>query len=176
MGDPTGQDSDVADRPEPVPHETRWLDSDQQDAWRALVALITRLPAALDTQLQRDSGLTHFDYFVLATLSEAPGRRLRLRDLADIANASLSRLSHVMTKLEKTGWAQRENIPGARGSHAVLTDTGYAKVVETAPGHVSTVRSLVFDGLDSDRVATLLQLGQVMVRNLDDGIASQRRT
>ncbi|KIQ19657.1 MarR family transcriptional regulator [Rhodococcus sp. Leaf7] len=155
------------------PQATRWLTPEQQDAWRALVAFVTRLPAALDTQLQRDSGMTHFDYFVLATLSEAPDRRLRLRDLADFSNASLSRLSHVMTKLEKAGWARRESISGGRGSHAVLTDDGYAKVIETAPGHVSTVRSLVFDGLDDDQVSELLALGTVMVTNLDAGIARQ---
>ncbi|WP_328812829.1 MarR family winged helix-turn-helix transcriptional regulator [Rhodococcus sp. NBC_00297] len=156
---------------ETQPDEMRWLTPAQQDAWRVLVAFVTRLPAALDTQLQRDSGLTHFDYFVMATLSEAPDRRLRLRDLADFANASLSRLSHVMTKLERAGWARRESISGGRGSHAVLTDEGYAKVVATAPGHVSTVRSLVFDGLDDEQVETMRALAEVMVTNLDAGIA-----
>lgn len=149
----------------------RWLSPGQQDAWRALVAITTRLPAALDTQLQRDSGLTHFDYFVLAMLSEAPDHRLRLRELARVANASLSRLSHVMTKLEKAGWARRENIPGSRGSHAVLTDAGLERVVATAPGHVDTVRALVFDGLDDAQVQTLMELGTVMVTNLDAAIA-----
>lgn len=80
--------------------DTEWLTASQQRAWRKLVALITRLPAALDTQLQRDSALTHFDYSVLAELSEAPERRLRLSELAQLSNASLSRLSHVVTKLE----------------------------------------------------------------------------
>ena len=74
--------------------EPQWLSAQQQATWRQFVAIMTRLPAALDTQLQQDSRLTHFDYFVLSTLSEAPDRRLRLRDLAEFANASLSRLSH----------------------------------------------------------------------------------
>lgn len=155
--------------------KTRWLTAEQQTAWRVLVAFTTRLPAALDTQLQRDSGLTHFDYFVLSTLSEAPDRRLQLRVLADFANASLSRLSHVMTKLEKAGWARRESTPGVRGSQAVLTDAGYAKVVDTAPGHVDTVQSLVFDGLDDEQVRTLTELGTTLLDTLDAGIARGRR-
>ncbi len=84
--------------------DPRWLDPTQQNAWRALVSVVTRLPAALDTQMQRDSDMTHFEYFVLALLSENPERRLRLNALAAEANASLSRLSHVVTRLEKRGW------------------------------------------------------------------------
>ena len=151
--------------------ETRWLTDNEQAAWRSLVAILTRLPAALDTQLQRDSSLTHFDYFVLSGLSEAPDRRLQLRDLAKFANASLSRLSHVVTKLEKIGWVRRESIEGSRGSYAVLTDTGMEKVVEAAPGHVETVQALLFEGLDETEVARLAALSSVMLTQLDKGIA-----
>ncbi|QBJ98486.1 MarR family transcriptional regulator [Rhodococcus sp. ABRD24] len=152
--------------------ETKWLTGTQQEAWRTLVSLVTRLPAALDTQLQRDSELTHFEYFVLALLSEAPDRRLRLSDLAQQANASLSRLSHVVTRLEKRGWAIRETVAGTRGALAVLTDDGYDKVVEAAPGHVDTVQALVFEGLDSAQVAQLSSLGKALVEQLDKGIAA----
>lgn len=151
---------------------TRWLDAGQQEAWRVLVAVITRLPAALDTQMQRDADMTHFEYFVLAVLSEAPERRLGLSTLATEANASLSRLSHVVTRLGKRGWVRREPIPGSRGSYAVLTDTGYAKVVESAPAHVETVQRLVFDGLDEHRVRDLARIGSVLVEQIDKGIAS----
>lgn len=150
---------------------TRWLTDEQQRAWRELVALCTRLPAALDTQLQRDAELSHFEYFVLAVLSEAPKQRLQLNALASAANASLSRLSHVVTRLEKAGWAQREPIVGARGSYAVLTPAGLAKVVATAPGHVATVQALVFDGLDDEQVRTLATLGASLVEQLDRTIA-----
>ncbi len=88
----------------------------------------SRHPAA--ARLRAD----HFEYFVLAVLSEAPDRRLRLSELAHQANASLSRLSHVVTRLEKRGWARRETVAGTRGAFAVLTDEGYDKVVEAAPG------------------------------------------
>lgn len=151
--------------------EPLWLTDAQQAAWRALVAIVTRLPAALDTQLQRDSALTHFDYFVLSGLSENPDRRIQLRDLATYANASLSRLSHVVTKLEKAGWVRRESITGSRGSYAVLTDAGMAKVIEAAPGHVATVQALVFEGLTDDEVARLGSLSSVMLAQLDRGIA-----
>ena len=152
--------------------DPRWLNESQQQAWRSLVALVTRLPAALDAQLQRDSQLTHFDYFVLATVSENPQRRIQLRDLAEYANASLSRLSHVVTKLEKAGWVRRESIPGSRGSYAVLTDSGMAKVVESAPGHVGTVQALVFEGLSDAEVAQLSTLSATLLAQLDKGIAA----
>ena len=152
--------------------DPRWLNESQQQAWRSLVALVTRLPAALDAQLQRDSQLTHFDYFVLATVSENPQRRIQLRDLAEYANASLSRLSHVVTKLEKAGWVRRESIPGSRGSYAVLTDSGMAKVVESAPGHVVTVQALVFEGLSDAEVAQLSTLSATLLAQLDKGIAA----
>ena len=150
----------------------RWLDAEQQAAWRALVSVITRLPAALDTQMQRDSDMTHFEYFVLAVLSEEPEHRLRLSTLATEANASLSRLSHVVTRLSKRGWVRREPIPGSRGSYAVLTDAGHAKVVESAPAHVDTVQRLVFDGLDESQVRELTRLGTVLVEQIDKGIAA----
>lgn len=150
----------------------RWLDADQQAAWRVLVSVITRLPAALDTQTQRDSDMTHFEYFVLALLSEAPDHRLQLSTLATEANASLSRLSHVVTRLGKRGWLHREPIPGSRGSYAVLSDAGHAKVVESAPAHVEAVQRLVFDGLDEHQVRDLARLGTVLVEQIDKGIAS----
>ncbi|WP_305091578.1 MarR family winged helix-turn-helix transcriptional regulator [Prescottella sp. R16] len=152
--------------------DTPWLTPDQQAAWRTLVALITRLPAALDTQLQRDAGITHFEYFVLAVLSEADGRRLRLSELAADANASLSRLSHVVTRLEKRGWVRRDTVPGVRGAFAVLTDDGMATVTDAAPGHVRTVQALVFEGLDGNQVTQLAELGTTLIGQLDRGIAA----
>ncbi|MDV7244093.1 MULTISPECIES: MarR family winged helix-turn-helix transcriptional regulator [Rhodococcus] len=152
--------------------ETRWLDTDQQQAWLTLIALVTRLPAALDAQLQRDSALTHFEYFVLASLSGEDNHRLQLSLLAQRANASLSRLSHVITKMEKAGWVRRESIRGSRGSDAVLTDAGMAKVVDAAPPHVESVRALVFDGLSTDQVRQLSELGSAMLTQLDKGIAA----
>ncbi|MFJ1461533.1 MarR family winged helix-turn-helix transcriptional regulator [Nocardia sp. N2S4-5] len=150
---------------------TKWLNPTEQRAWRTLVALTTRLPAAMDTQLQRESGVTHFEYFVMELLTQEPGHRLQLSELASKANASLSRLSHVVTKLERLGWAKRESMRGRRGAHAVLTEAGYRKVEEARPGYLEAVRGLVFDGLDDTRTEELVELGELLVAQLDAGLA-----
>lgn len=133
-----------------------WLSDQQQAAWRPFVALMLRLPAALDAQLQKDAGITQFDYLVLSGLSEAPGRTLRMSELAATANSSLSRLSHVVSRLEARGWVRREQGPGdGRGINAVLTDAGWDKVRGTAPGHVEAVRELLVNTLTDEEFAQL---------------------
>jgi DNA-binding MarR family transcriptional regulator len=131
-----------------------WLSDEQQAAWRPVVALLLRLPAALDAELQRDAGINHFDYLVLSGLSEAPDRTLRMSELAAMANSSLSRLSHVVSRLEARGWVRRESCPGdGRFINAVLTEEGWQKVVATAPGHVTAVRDLLVDTLTKEEFA-----------------------
>ncbi|MFD0362368.1 MarR family winged helix-turn-helix transcriptional regulator [Nocardia sp. GCM10030253] len=133
---------------------------------------MTRLPGALDTQLQRESGITHFEYWVLTLLSEEPGHRLQMSDLAHKANASLSRLSHVVSKMERMGWAERSATTGRRGVQAVLTDYGYSKVVEAAPGYQDAVRRLVFDGIDQNQTAQLADLSEVLSTQLADALSN----
>jgi DNA-binding MarR family transcriptional regulator len=141
-----------------------WLSDEQQAAWRPLVALLLRLPAVLDAELQRDAGINHFDYLVLSGLSEAPGRTLRMSELAAMANSSLSRLSHVVTRLENKGWVRRESCPGdGRFINAVLTEDGWQKVLATAPGHVTAVRELLVDNLTPEEFA---QLGAISAKVL----------
>jgi DNA-binding MarR family transcriptional regulator len=133
-----------------------WLSDEQQAAWRPFVALLLRFPALLDAQLQRDAGLNHFDYLVLSGLSEAPGRTLRMSELAAMANSSLSRLSHVVSRLEAKGWVRRESCPGdGRFINAVLTEEGWQKVLATAPGHVAAVRELLIAELSAEQFAEL---------------------
>ena len=152
----------------PPPVEPRWLSDEEQDAWRQLAGVMTRLPAALDAQLQRDAQLTHFGYWVLAMLSEAPGRSLRMSELAARANSSLSRLSHGVTRLVTRGWVRRErSADDGRGQVAVLTDAGWAKLLASAPGHIEAVRSLVFDGLRPDQVCALADLGRALLAQVD---------
>jgi DNA-binding MarR family transcriptional regulator len=141
-----------------------WLSDEQQAAWRPLVALLLRLPAALDAELQRDAGINHFDYLVLSGLSEAPGRTLRMSELAAMANSSLSRLSHVVSRLESRGWVRRESCPGdGRFINAVLTEEGWQKVVATAPGHVAAVRELLVGTLTKEEFA---QFGAISAKVL----------
>jgi DNA-binding MarR family transcriptional regulator len=148
--------------------EPRWLDDAEQRAWRQLAAVILKLPSELEAQLQRDAGMSHFEYWVIALLSEAPERTLRMSQLASQANASLSRLSHVVTRLEKRGWVARRTCPDdARATLAVLTDAGWRQVVATAPGHVATVRRLVFDGLGRDEVGELARLCATILDRID---------
>jgi DNA-binding MarR family transcriptional regulator len=147
--------------------EPRWLSQDEQQAWRPLVSLLFKLPAAIDAQLQRDSGLTHFEYMVLVSLSEAPERTLRMSDLAAVSSGSLSRLSHVVSRMERRGWVRRESCPGdGRFINAVLTDEGFAKLEAAAPGHVDTVRKLLIEALDPAELGALGQASQHILDRL----------
>jgi DNA-binding MarR family transcriptional regulator len=144
--------------------EPRWLTDREQHAWRRLVAVMLKLPMELERQLQRDADMTHYEYWVLAILSEAPDRMLQLRDLAAQSNASLSRLSHVASRLEKRGWIERVPCPDdARANMALLTEAGWQKVVASAPGHVDAVRRFVFDGLTGDDVDDLARVCDAML-------------
>jgi DNA-binding MarR family transcriptional regulator len=135
---------------------TRWLDDEEQQIWRRFAAVVTLLPAALESQLQRDAQLTHFGYWAMAMLSEAPGHSLRMSELAMMANGSQSRLSHLISRLEERGWVRRERVgEDGRGYVAVLTDAGYEKVRATAPGHVEEVRQLIFDQLSPEQIEAL---------------------
>ena len=129
--------------------DTQWLDDEQHAAWVKLVAVVELLPGVLDTQLRRDAGLTHFEYFVLAMLSEAPERTLRMTSLAQRTNATLPRLSHVVRRLEDRGLVERFPCPeDGRATNARLTEDGWAKVVDTAPGHVETCLLYTSDAAD----------------------------
>ncbi|MFI2103862.1 MarR family winged helix-turn-helix transcriptional regulator [Isoptericola sp. NPDC019693] len=148
QGTPRGAQQDAG--------EPRWLDAEQMRTWLRLQAVIELLPAALDQQLRRDADLTHFEYIVLAMLSEAPGRDLRMTELARLTSATLPRLSHVARRLEARGFVERCTAPDdRRATIAHLTDEGWRKVVATAPGHVRTVLENVFDDLDPAELRTL---------------------
>jgi len=139
--------------------ETRWLDADEHDAWVSLLATVSLLEAALDRQLQRDSGMPHAYYQILAMLSETPGRSLRMTDLAGLTQSSQSRLSHAVSRLETNGWVRRTPCPNDRRSTlAQLTEAGYSALAAAAPGHVRSVRENLFDHLSRDQVESLRQI------------------
>jgi DNA-binding MarR family transcriptional regulator len=148
---------------------TRWLTEDEQAAWLRLAGVMLKLGPALDSQLQRDSDLTHFDYLCLAMLSETDGRIMRMSQLAAQVNASLSRLSHVIKKLETRGWVARTPCEESRRVTMVsLTDDGWQVLVKAAPGHVETVRDLVFDGLDAEDVQSLERVAGHIVSRIEE--------
>ena len=148
--------------------KTRWLTDDERGAWTRLVAILELLPAALDAQLRRDAGLTHFEYFVLAMLSEADDRTLRMTTLAQRTNATLPRLSHVVRRLEERELVRRFPCPeDRRATNARLTTKGRNAVVSAAPGHVAAVRELVVDVLSAQQVAQLREIGDALLPRLD---------
>lgn len=150
------------------PEQPRWLDDEERQTWLALASLLVRLPVALDAQLQRDAGLSHFEYQVLAGLSMSPGRTLRMSMLARFADGSLPRLSQVVARLEKRGWVRRTADPDdGRYTLAILTEAGWEKVVATAPGHVAEVRRLVFDPLTKAQQRHLRTVGDRVIHAID---------
>jgi DNA-binding MarR family transcriptional regulator len=148
--------------------EPQWLDADEQQTWLALASLILRLPAALDGQLQRDAGLSHVEYTVLSSLSEAPDRTLRMSQLAVLAESSLSRLSQLVGRMEKRDWVRRTPDPrDGRYTLAILTEAGWEKVVATAPGHAAEVRRLVFDSLTKAQQRQVRESARRIMRAVD---------
>ena len=139
--------------------EPRWLTADEQQTWLELIGVLTWLPDAIDAQLQRDAGVSHFEYQVMAMLSMAPQRTRRMSEVAALANGSLTRLSRTVDRLEKRGWVTRRPDPDdGRTTLAVLTDAGWEKVVATAPSHVAEVRRLVLDPLTKTQVRQLHEI------------------
>jgi DNA-binding MarR family transcriptional regulator len=148
--------------------EPRWLSPDEMNAWVRFIAVVERLPGVLDTQLQHDAELTHFEYFTLAMLSEAPEMTLRMTALAALTNATLPRLSHVVSRLENRGYIRRAACAeDRRATNATLTEEGWQKVQATAPGHVAKVRETVIDPLDARDVGDLERIMGKLLPTVD---------
>jgi DNA-binding MarR family transcriptional regulator len=143
-----------------------WLTAAEVDSWLSVVRLMTWLPWSIDQQLRRDSGLRMVEYQVMARLSQSPARTLRMSSLADLANASLSRLSHLVKRLEGRGLVRREpDSADGRFTNAILTGKGLQALTEAAPGHVAHVRSLVIDVLSPEQLRRLgLTADRIMSR------------
>ena len=149
-------------------HAEVWLTPGQLASWLSVVRLITRLPWAIDTQLQRDADLSMIEYMTMAMLSEAPARTLRMSDLAERTSSSLSRLSHLVKRLESHGYVRREPDPhDGRFTNAILLPAGLSKLESAAPGHVAFVRRLVIDNLSPERLRRLGQDADRIVGRID---------
>ncbi len=145
-----------------------WLDEDERAAWLRLIAVVELLPGVLDAQLRADAGLTHFEYFVLAMLSEVPERTLRMTALAQRTNATLPRLSHVVSRLEGRDLVERFPCPeDGRATNARLTPAGWDVIVAAAPGHVDTVRRHVLNPLTPAQLKQLRGIGDALLARLD---------
>lgn len=149
---------------------TRWLTAEEQRAWRAFLTATQLLNARLDRELQRDSGIPHAYYEILVRLSEAPGRVLRMSELASASDSSRSRLSHAVARLEEAGWVRRESCAtDRRGSFARLTDEGYTALEAAAPAHVASVRRHLVDRLTPQELEQLRRISETVVAGLRDG-------
>src|SRR5580658_6215878 len=161
----------VAGRPASGPAEgppVQWLTAAELGSWLSVARLMTWLPWSMDQQLQRDSNLGLVEYQVLAMLSESPERRMRMSSLAEVTNASLSRLSHLVKRLEGRGLVRREPDPAdGRFTNAILTDKGFQTLAEAAPGHVAHVRSLVIDVLSPEQLRRLGQAADRIMSRID---------
>jgi DNA-binding MarR family transcriptional regulator len=154
----------------PNPDEDTALSAEQMEVWAALATVLERLPTALDAQLQRDSGLTHFEHGVLSALDGAPDRTLRMSTLAGYASCTLSRLSRAVTRLEGKGWVRRMIDPGdGRFTLAELTEAGHDHVVVSTPAHQALVRRVVFDAVTPAQARQLGVIGRRIAEAVGGG-------
>jgi DNA-binding MarR family transcriptional regulator len=148
---------------------TRWLDDEEQATWRAFLGATRALMDTLDRELQHEAGMPHAYYEILVRLSEAPDHRMRMSELADACGSSRSRLSHAVARLEESGWVRRQDCPtDRRGQVAVLTDEGYRRLEEAAPGHVEGVRRHLFDPLSPAQVGELKRISDAILGEIKE--------
>jgi DNA-binding MarR family transcriptional regulator len=153
-----------------------WLTGDEEQAWRAVAMLMHKLGWALECQLERDSDLSMIEYHTLARLSEEPTGTLRMSELAEVTNASLSRLSHLVTRLEKWGFVRREPDPtDGRYTNAILTEAGHDKLIASAPSHVEAVRQLVVDEFSPTEIDKLRVFCERIVARVEASAWTQPR-
>src|SRR3954470_20432312 len=157
---------------QPPAAPARWLTAAEAQTWRNVASVLLRLPWALECQLQRDAELSFIEYHALATLSETPDHTRRMSELAALTHASLSRLSHMIKRLEARGFVRREPDPtGGRYTHALLTRAGHGPLVASAPAHRATVRQLVIDAFTKTELRQLNDAAERILRRLDQAPA-----
>jgi DNA-binding MarR family transcriptional regulator len=153
---------------DPLTESAHWLSASEEAAWRAFALAMHKLRWALECQLERDADLSYIEYHTLARLSEDPHHTLRMSELAAVTNASLSRLSHLVQRLEGRGLVRRErDSEDGRFTNAILTDIGHAKLVKSAPAHVAMVRALVIDPFTTAELQQLREACERMVARIE---------
>jgi DNA-binding MarR family transcriptional regulator len=163
----------MAAQDEAEPDDVEWLTPSQLNDWLWLMGMLTVLPSAIEAQLKREAGLNVFEYHVLATLTEAPDRRMPLSEVAALSGGSLSRLSHAVTRLETAGLVERRTCTEAGHRYeARLTPAGLQKIQEAAPGHVREARRLVVDALTPEQLATIGRAARTIVSTADPAYAA----
>ena len=154
-------------------HESRWLSDAEQRSWRAWIAVSLLLPDRLSRDLQETAGVSLADYEILVRLSEAPGRRLRMSELAEATLSSRSRLTHQVDRLQQAGWVERERCEDdRRGAYAIMTTDGWEFLVRAAPAHVASVRARLVDVLTAEEFAEFGRLCAIIADDLEAGPTS----
>jgi DNA-binding MarR family transcriptional regulator len=149
--------------------DTQWLDDEEQRTWRSFLMASRLLSDRLEQELKQDADLSFAYYEILTRLSEAPGRSMRMADLAAACVFDRSRLSHAIDRLVRDGWVRRvPSSSDARGQLAQLTDEGMEKVRQAARGHVEQVRSLLFDRLSRDQQTALREISEQLATGIVD--------
>lgn len=144
-------------------YERRWLSPEERQAWLALVSVMFKMPGAVERQLVEDDELSLAEYLVLAMLSEAPDRSRRMSDLAAATSTGQSRLSRIVSRLERADLIRRAvNQLDKRVVVAQLTDAGQRRVERAAPAHVAHVRHMIFDRLTPEQVTQLHEIGRAL--------------
>jgi DNA-binding MarR family transcriptional regulator len=147
--------------------DSPWLSDEQQVVWRQYINASRLVGDRIEREMQREAGMPQAYYLIMAMLSEAPGRQLRMNQLAEVLNASQSRTSHAVSRLEEQGWIRRLRSPDdGRGQIAALTDAGWDRLVELAPGHARTVKAAVFEPLDDEDLAAFGRVLEKIVNRL----------
>jgi len=152
-----------------------WLSDEQQGVWRAFLRMSGQLNECIERDMQQTGGMPHAYYLILAMLSESPGRSLRMNQLAEVVRSSQSRVSHAVSRLEEAGWVRRNPAPGdRRGQLAELTEAGYHRLLELAPGHAEVVRSTMFDPLTPQQLASFQDICTTILNAMADrGVTSE---
>ena len=155
---------DTTTRTAPTEQDARWLTEHEQTTWRSFLAMQRLIRDTLERQLQRHAAMPMTYYIILAMLSEAPQRTLRMSELAVIAGTSQSQLSHAASRLEESGWITRRRCEDdKRGYLATLTDEGFDVLRKAAPSHVESVRSVLFDAISPQQVDQLRDICEAVL-------------
>lgn len=155
-------DSTPTDRPVP------WLSDAEQEVWRSFLRLSRGMERAVDRQLQRDSELSGSEYEILVPLSESETGELASRELLRALGWERSRLSHMLSRMERREMITRSPSPtDARGLTVGITDRGREAIESAAPGHLHLVRETFIDHLDEEERSALLGIAHKVLPRLE---------
>lgn len=149
--------------------DVRWLEPEEEQAWRSLQFMQMRLEGALARQLAAESGLSYPDYLVLVALTDRADGRMRMFELAEQLGWERSRLSHQVSRMVDRGMVAKEKCDDdRRGAFVVVTTRGRDAISAAAPGHVAAVRRLFVDRLTRAQLDAVGEAARIVLAAFDD--------